>query len=147
MKQWVLPSLLALLLLDGCIASSPPKPAESSTFITEGAGFLIEEGTVKYGMNYGVKKKLEDPLYIVVEFENPKPGAKKIETETTLHPGEKSLQVQSPVLPGIQNDRSYSTVLKAYSDKGKTNFVTEHTQNVLFRMPEQYLRQTGVNLF
>ncbi len=136
--------------LQGCVATAPPKPSSSERFVTEGAGFLVEGSSVRYGMIYRLTKPYPDSLYVVVEFENPKPGGRPLRTETLLKAGETMLKVQSPPLPGIENDRVYATTLTAYRDHNHRQLVARHEQPVMFRMPEKLLpqlRQRGVVLF
>jgi hypothetical protein len=102
---------------------------------------------VKYGMNYRLRKDLSYPLYIRVEFENPEPGGDVLSSDVKMAPGQKDLLVESPVLPGIEDNRVYLTVLRAYRDQAKTDLVTEHVQEILFRMPEEILRQRGIVVY
>lgn len=139
--------LFFALLLQGCLSFAPPKPMDSEYFSTMGGSFLLDGSFVKYGMNYRLRKDLSYPLYIRVEFENPEPGGDVLSSDVKMAPGQKDLLVESPVLPGIEDNRVYLTVLRAYRDQAKTELVTEHAQEILFRMPEEILRQRGIVVY
>jgi hypothetical protein len=84
--------LIVCLVLVGCIATTPPKPAVSEYVQTEGAGFAILQGTqIKYAINYILRKEVNPPASYSVEFENPKTGAEPLKIKGELNKGEKKL--------------------------------------------------------
>lgn len=136
-----------VLLLAGCVTQGPSRPVRSSYFSTQSAGFIIDGTAVRYAMNYTITRPFSETVYIETEFENPMPGGSPLITEKTLDAGAKALAVQSPPLPGIENNRSYATELRVYSDRERTRLVSEHKQAVFFKVSEQILRAKGIKQY
>lgn len=136
--------IVLVLLLWGCVTAGPARPVQSTHYSTQGAGFVVDGSAVKYALTYRITKPFPKPVFAVVEFENPASGGSPLVTDVAIDAGAQQLDVQSPPLPGIENNRSYATVLRVYSDSGKSSAIAEHRQNVFFRLPEQVLRAKGI---
>ena len=144
MKYIQLLTILCTFIVTGC-QSTQPRAEASEYFVTEGGGIMIDNSELNYAMTYKLIKNASASIYAVVEFENPKPGGSPLVAKAILKNGAKKLLVQSPKFKGIRNNRSYSTILRAYSDANHTNLITTHKQAIQFSAPSVILKQRGIS--
>lgn len=142
---------LIAISLSGCATTPPqnlPKPTISEYFQTIGGGFISSGKSVKYALEFKVKKPVNGilPWYASIEFENPENLALPIFQIAEYAPGDQDISVRSQDLKLIANHRTYRVDVKAYSDPSRTQLVTNHTMLVRFDIPDELANSWGLKL-
>ncbi len=135
-NTWIAGLFAVLLTLSA--AAKTPRPQKSQYLRSESAGFVMsEEKGVIYSLAFKSRQKLEAPLFVTVQFENPSNAATPLVLQTKLEPGQEVLSVQSPRLTEITHDKVYQVEVLLYSDEARTALVGRHRQDVLFSVAPQ----------
>ena len=132
-----------VLILVGCGASTPPKPNTTGPIKTLGGGFLVSDGTLRYGMTYQ-NVSFIDPTFARAEFESPIPDAAPLKVDIGKLDLSAQIIVQSSRFTKIKNHKNYWVMLYLYSDEAQSELVHEHKDQVQFSLPSELLTQTGI---
>ena len=110
-----------------------------------GAGFLVDDGKLAYGISYDISDKLPRPIYAVVEYQNPKNRRTPFISHFKLETGRK-LVTESEKFETAKYRKTYKIKLKLYSDESHTNLLTTHKSKVKFNLPPALAEKMGIDL-
>jgi hypothetical protein len=134
-------SLLSLLPFV-VVATSLPSPSKSEYLISTGAAFGLASDTgAFYAMNFDVRKALPAAVYVVALFDNPENPELPLKAEVTVQADAKEIQLRSPPIHAFTNNKRYKVRLMLYTDSDHAHLLTSHSQEVLFSVPKQLVRQ------
>ena len=146
--------LLALTVATVTIGCSSPQteamPAPTTTeyFKTIGGGFISSSRTLKYALNFQVRKPINgsQSWFAVVQFDNPEDQNNPL-IQLNEYPSNKTdISLTSTGLPAIKNHKTYKVTVQAFSDSARTVLVTSHEMYVRFDVPDQMAASFGVKL-
>lgn len=111
------------------------------------------------GVSLEVLKELPSAAVVVVEFENPQPGASPLTVVVDRTAKEKinerrreslsdslreTLKASSPDLPCVTNHKIYRVVVNLYSDASRQTLLATHEQGVEVSAPAELLAKMGI---
>jgi hypothetical protein len=131
-------ALVALLgVASGCSVDAL-RPVRSKYVITTSGGFLMTpEGGVVYAMGFELRQFINDPVYVVAQFENPENASSPLRTEIRVESRTLGFAVQSPRLRVLTHEKQYSIELAIYKDAAHTQLLGRHHQEIVFNVPPQ----------
>ena len=141
--------LLALFLLIPVAHSSDPQaPSKSKYLATTAGGFIMRVGDAgaQYGLTFELRKKIKDPIFATVTFDNPGNPESPMVVEAQIAPGQKSFTTTSPSFTVAENGRTYFVNVALYSDVSRSKILGEHRQGLLFYVDEQLAPRVGISL-
>lgn len=135
--------LCATFIFIGCSTNNPsgaaarlnPDLGKSEFLHTTGGGFAlqVDENQKPESCHYSLllvpSKSLGNPLYLRAQFENPLGGA-PLTTDAVLQPTDKDVLLTSPPVRGLRTARVYRVDVLIYSDAGRTQPISSHTQHI-----------------
>lgn len=108
-----------------------PRPRESKFLKTEHAGFVVLEKGAAYYLHARVIQPRSSPIYIRVEYENPRDNGQPFVNDMELPPSRTSLTFSSPdVVSGIRNYGSYTIRATIYENRKSTTPIDTLVQPV-----------------
>jgi hypothetical protein len=128
-----------LCMLAACTspsASRLPGPTQSEYFTTLDGRFVSEGKMFKYVLTVKLSKPLNHghPWYAVVEYENPaNPSAHLTYTEEVFA-DQGQIVFTSPAIATLRNHKTYSALVKVYSDRELNQLITTHPVKVRLDM-------------
>jgi hypothetical protein len=153
MRRFMVCALGACLWAAGALAASPPEPAESEWLVTKIGIFVIQKGasrwvdsTLRYQMEFSLRRPVTETLYVTVDFENPVDQGTPLFAEFEVAPGATSVDATSESFSAIRNRHEYLVKVWIYADVKRKQLLGTHEQLVLFQMPRELLDQLGVRL-
>lgn len=127
---------------------SMPQAARSEYFAVQAAGLnaKLEQkpGTAHYYLVMQLQRPLVAPLYLVVQFDDPRHRGQPLTETVEVQPGSTEVKVESDPVEGMRIGEYYRVVVTAYSDQAHTSRVDRLVQRVYSSISWEKMRTMGV---
>jgi hypothetical protein len=123
-----------------------PNLTKTTYFVTKSASFSINANGARYNATLALRIKPKYTMYATVRYENPADPSNPLLKDFTIARNEKLLNLQSDYIKRIQRNRLYLLSLTVYKDPARTELVSEHKQQVLFRAEPELVKKFGLEL-
>ncbi len=159
MRRWGI-GCVVMVVLAGCgmpgllqdpkqlMYLSMPQAARSEYFAVQAAGFNVnleqKPGSVRYYLVLQLQRSLMAPLYLVIEFDDPRRRGQPLTETVEVQPGSTKVKVESEPVEGMRIGGSYRVLVTAYSDQAHTYRVDRLVQRVHSSISWEKLRSMGV---
>lgn len=143
--------LTVLAALLGCVSpqsTNMPEPTTTEFFRTVGGGFINGKATLRYALNFQIRKPINDSptWYAEVRFDNPEDESRPLIQLLEFPAGQNDISIRSMELHAIRNHTTYRVLFKAFSDAERTSLVATHEMFVRFDVPDQMMPVFGVKV-
>jgi len=145
-KCLILPAVFALSACTNPQTNLLPTPSKSEFFNTLGGGFINDSKSLKYALTVNITKPVNgtDSWFAVVEYENPSDISTPLTSTQEVKESEKRISFISPAMTAIRNHKTYTAVVKVYTNRELKQLITTHSMQVRFDVPDSVLPMMGI---
>jgi len=124
-----------------------PETVESEYFTVRSADFAIDAqqkpGTVQYQIVLQLRRPLLVPLYLVVQYDDPKRWGRLVQM-VEMQPGSPEVTVTSEPVQGVKRGGHYRVMITSYNDPDHTHRVDHLVQHVHSNVDWYELHSAGL---